>query len=234
MASRRARKICLKINWSILTPLIGPEHQEALKGFGINISIPLSSGNLKKLYLDNANNGVNDSVVSETDMHVTDCSGDVMLVDSNVSSDRGINLTKTTERNCLESATIIEHGPRNHIDASRNSPNINTSSSTHQFHTSSDDMGKLIVNTLQLCQRTMQQLANSNNRQNTMNYSLGSEPVLPAFILHTAMAVTSTNMPSYTLPISEQINYHVTKHYRFFLSTGLEHRSVSYLHQWKP
>jgi hypothetical protein len=58
-------------------------------------------------------------------------------------------------------------------------------------------MGKLIANTLQLCQQTMQQLANSNNRQNTINYSLGSEPVPPTFNLHTAMAVTSTNMPSY-------------------------------------
>jgi hypothetical protein len=98
-------------------------------------------------------------------MPVIDCSGDVMLADSNVSTDRGINLTNTTDRNCVESATITEHGPSNHIDASRSNPNINTSSSTHQFHASSDDMGKLIVNTLQLCQRTMQQLANSNNRQ---------------------------------------------------------------------
>jgi hypothetical protein len=79
VASRRARKTCLKINWSILTPLIGPEHQEASKGLDINISIPLSSGNLKKLYLDNASNGVNDSVVSETDMHVTNCSGNVII-----------------------------------------------------------------------------------------------------------------------------------------------------------
>ena len=71
-------------------------------------------------------------------------------------------------------------------------------------------MGKLIVNTLQLCQQTMQQLANSNNRHNTINYSLGSETVPPTFNLHTAMAVTSTNMPSYTLPLSEQINYHVS------------------------
>jgi hypothetical protein len=61
-------------------------------------------------------------------------------------------------------------------------------------------MGKLIANTLQQCQQTMQQLANSNNRQNTINYSLGSEPVPPTFNLHTAMAVTSTNMPSYNPP----------------------------------
>lgn len=121
-----------------------------MKGLGIDISIPLSRGNLKKLYLENANNGVNESVVSETDMPVTNCSGDVMLADSNVSSDRGINLTNTTDPNCVESVTITEHGPRNHIDASRSNPNINTSSSTHQFHASSDDMGKLIVNTLQL------------------------------------------------------------------------------------
>ena len=46
----------------------------------------------------------------------------------------------------------------------------------------------------------MQQLANSNNRQNTINYSLGSEPVPPTFNLHTAMAVTSTNMASYNPP----------------------------------
>jgi len=176
-------------------------------------------------------------------MPVTDCSGDVMLADSNVSSDRGINLTNTTDHNCVECATITEHGPSNHIDATRSNPNINTSGSTHQFHAFSDDMDKLIVNTLQLlsysflrlsvlfltwecilivitlelCERTMQQLANSNNRQNTMNYSLGSEPVPPTFNLHTAMAVTSTNMPSYTLPLSEQINYHVTKLYRFIL-----------------
>jgi hypothetical protein len=37
---------------------------------------------LKKLYLDNANNGVNEPVVSDTDMPVTDCSGDVMLADN--------------------------------------------------------------------------------------------------------------------------------------------------------
>lgn len=36
----------------------------------------------------------------------------------------------------------------------------------------------------------MQQLSNSNNRQNTINYSLGSEPVPQIFNLHTA------NMPS--------------------------------------
>jgi hypothetical protein len=166
-------------------------------------------------------------------MPVTDCSSDVMLADSNVSSDRGINLINTTDRNCVESATITEYGPSNHIDASRSNPNINTSSSMHQFHASCDDMGKLIVNTLQLCQRTMQQLANSNNRQNTMNYSLGSEPVPPAFNLHTAMAVTSTNMPSYTRSLSEQINYHVTKLYQFILTTGIEHRSVSHLQQWQ-
>jgi hypothetical protein len=53
---------------------------------------------LKKLDLENVKNGVNESVVSETDMSysVTDCSGDVMLVDSNVSTDRGITLTSTT------------------------------------------------------------------------------------------------------------------------------------------
>ena len=43
-------------------------------------------------------------------------------------------------------------------------------------------------------------ISNSNNRQNTINYSLGSEPVPPTFNLHTAMAVTSTNMPSYNPP----------------------------------
>jgi hypothetical protein len=94
-----------------------------------------------------------------------------MMADSNVSSDRGINLTKTTKRNCLESATITEHGPSNHIDPTRSNPNINASSSAHHFHASSDDMGKLIANKLQLCQQTMQQLANSNNRHNTINYS---------------------------------------------------------------
>ena len=120
---------------------------EALKGFGINISIPLSRSNLKKLYLDNANNGVN-----EPDMPVTDCSGDLMLADSNVSTDRGINLANTTDRNCVESATITEHGTSNHIDATRSNPNINTRSSAHQVYASSDDMGKLIVNTLQLFQ----------------------------------------------------------------------------------
>jgi hypothetical protein len=46
----------------------------------------------------------------------------------------------------------------------------------------------------------MQQLDNSNNRQNTLNYSLGSEPVPPTFNLPIAMAVTSTNMPSYNPP----------------------------------
>jgi hypothetical protein len=46
----------------------------------------------------------------------------------------------------------------------------------------------------------MQQLANSNNRQNTLNYSLGSEPVPPTFNLHAAMAATSTNMSSYNPP----------------------------------
>jgi hypothetical protein len=198
-----------------------------LKGLGINISIPLSRGNLKKLYLDNANNGVNEPVVSETDMPVTDCLGYAMLVDS-VSTDRGINLTNTTDCNCVESATITEHGTSNHIDATRSNPNINTSSSAHQFYASSDDMDKLIVNTLQLCQQTMQQLGNSNNRQNTINYSLYNEP---AFNLHTAMAMTSTIMPSYNPPpLSEQTNYHVTKLYRFMLSTGLEHCSVSYLY----
>ena len=50
--------------------------KDALKGLGINIWIPLSRGNLKKLYLDNVNNGITESVVSETDMPVTDCSGD--------------------------------------------------------------------------------------------------------------------------------------------------------------
>ena len=80
----------------------------------------------------------------------------------------------------------------------------------------------------------MQQLGNSNNRQNTINYSFHSEPVPPAFNLHTAMAVTSTSMPSYNPPpLSEQINYHVTKLYRFILSTGLEHLSESYLYQWQ-
>ena len=64
-----------------------------LKRLGINISIPLNRVNLKKLYLDYVNNDVNESVVSETDMPVTDCSGDVMLMDSNVSTYRGINLT---------------------------------------------------------------------------------------------------------------------------------------------
>ena len=78
----------------------------------------------------------------------------------------------------------------------------------------------------------MQQLGNSNNRQNTINYSFHSEPVPPAFNLHTAMTVTSTSMPSYNPPpLSEQINYHVTKLYRFILSTGLELRSVYYLYQ---
>jgi hypothetical protein len=69
----------------------------------------VNRGNLKKLYLENANNGVNESVVSETDMPVTNCSGDVMLADSNVSSDRGINLTNTTDPNCVENVTITEH-----------------------------------------------------------------------------------------------------------------------------
>ena len=59
----------------------------------INISIPLNRGNLKKMYLDYVNNDVNESGVSETDMPVTHCSGDVMLMDSNVSTYRGINLT---------------------------------------------------------------------------------------------------------------------------------------------
>ena len=127
--------------------------KEALKGLGINISIPLSRGNLKKLYLNNANNGVNEPVVSETDMPVTDCLGDAMLADS-VSTDRGINLTNTTDHSCVESATITEHGTGNHIDATRSNPNINTSSSAHQFYASSDDMGKLIVNTLQLYMST--------------------------------------------------------------------------------
>ena len=45
-------------------------------------------------------------------MPVTDCSGDVMLMDSDVSTDRGINLTNTTDRNCVESATITEHHGR--------------------------------------------------------------------------------------------------------------------------
>ena len=108
---------------------------------------------MKKLYLDNANNGVNEPVVSDTDMPVTDCSGDVMLADS-VSTDRGINLTHTTDRNCVESASITEHGTSNHIDDTRSNPNINTSSNAHQFYASSDDMGKLIVNTLQLYMST--------------------------------------------------------------------------------
>ena len=45
------------------------------------------------MYLDYVNNDVNESGVSETDMPVTHCSGDVMLMDSNVSTYRGINLT---------------------------------------------------------------------------------------------------------------------------------------------
>jgi hypothetical protein len=98
--------------------------------------------------LDNANNGVNEPVVSDTD-----CSGDAILADS-VSTDRGINLKNTTDRNCVESAAITEHGTSNHIDAMRSNPNINTSSSAHQFYASSDDMGKLIVNTLQLYMST--------------------------------------------------------------------------------
>ena len=141
--------------------------------------------------MDNVNNGVNEpveSVVLETDMPVTDCSGDVTLVASNVSSVRGTDLTSTTDRNCVESATVTEHGPSNHIDATRSNSN-NTSSSAHHFDASFDDIGKLIVNTLQLCQ----QLANSNNRQSTINHSLGIEPT---FNLHTAMDVSSTNMPS--------------------------------------
>ena len=86
-------------------------------------------------------------------MPVTDCSGHTLLVDS-VSTDRGINLTNTTDRNCVESATITEHGTSNHIDATRSNPNINTSSSAQQFYASSDDIGKLIVNTLQLYMST--------------------------------------------------------------------------------
>jgi hypothetical protein len=102
--------------------------------------------------LDNVNNGSNESVLSGTDMPVTDCSGDVMLMDSNVSTDRGINLANTTDRNCVESETITDHGPSNHIDATQSNPNINTSSSAHQFHASSNEIGKLMANTLQLCQ----------------------------------------------------------------------------------
>jgi hypothetical protein len=36
--------------------------KDALKELGINISILLSRGNLKKLYLENVKNGVNESV----------------------------------------------------------------------------------------------------------------------------------------------------------------------------
>jgi hypothetical protein len=52
---------------------------------------------------------VDEYIVSETDMPVTDCSGGVMLMDSNVTTDRSINLTNTTDRNCEESATITEY-----------------------------------------------------------------------------------------------------------------------------
>jgi len=204
MASRRTRRNLPQNQLDNSNPAnwTSAQLKDALKGLGINITIPLSRGNLKKLYLDNVNNanGVSvsepvESVVLETDMPVTDCSGDVTLVDSNVSAVRGTDLTNTTDRNFVESETVTEQGQRNHIDATRSNSN-KTSSSAHQFDASSDDMGKLIVNTLQLCQQTMQQLSNSNNRQNTINYSLGSEPVPPTFNLHTAMAVSSTNMPS--------------------------------------
>ena len=84
----------------------------------------MNRGNLKKLYLEYAKNCFNEYVVSETDMPVTDCSDGVMLMDSNVSTDRGINLTNTTDPNCVESATITEYGPSNHIDAMLSKPNM--------------------------------------------------------------------------------------------------------------
>jgi hypothetical protein len=95
MASRRARTQLPEnqlgnsnpANWSCALL------KAVLKSLGINISIPLNRGNLKKMYLDYVNNDVNESGVSETDMPVTHCSGDVMLMDSNVSTYRGINLT---------------------------------------------------------------------------------------------------------------------------------------------
>ena len=40
--------------------------KDALKGLGINITIPLSRGILKKLYLDNVNNGVREPVESQS------------------------------------------------------------------------------------------------------------------------------------------------------------------------
>ena len=110
MASRRARTHLPQnqLDNSNLANWTSAQLIEALKGLGLNISIPLSRSNLKKLYLENVKNGVNESVVSETDMShsVTDCSGDVMLAESNVSTDRGINLTNTKDRNCVESVTI--------------------------------------------------------------------------------------------------------------------------------
>ena len=73
--------------------------------------------------------------------------------------------TNTSDSNYVQSATIDEHGHSTHIDATRSNPNINTISNAQQCLAYSDDMVKLIVNTLRLCQQTMQQLA--YNRQNT-------------------------------------------------------------------
>jgi hypothetical protein len=42
-------------------------------------------------------------------MPVTDCSGDVMLMDSDFSTDRG---NKHDDRNCAESATILSKSSR--------------------------------------------------------------------------------------------------------------------------
>jgi hypothetical protein len=46
------------------------------------------------------------------------------ISDSNVSTDRGINLTNTTDRHCEERATITEYGPSNHIDAMLSKPSM--------------------------------------------------------------------------------------------------------------
>ena len=80
MASRRARTNLPQnqLGNSTLANWISAQLKDALKGLGMHISIPLSRGNLKKLYLDNVNNVPVQAVMSETDMPVVS-PGNIML-----------------------------------------------------------------------------------------------------------------------------------------------------------
>lgn len=172
------------VNWT------NSQLKDALKDLGINISIPLSNSSLRRLYLDNVNK---QSETSESSAELQSPDNPAVNNPTNTNeimdldNDRQvINATSNTESVTDRNSTV---GTLNNVvnptNTRMNMP-VSISGITHPHCAGSAQMESMLMQTIQLCQQTLQQV----NRQSVL-----ANDFAPKFNLQSAMSASPLPQP---------------------------------------